>query len=145
MKQGREEKGSEASYTVEAALLLPLILAVVVAIIQICLVFHDRVIIREALEYAALRKAESEEYFLRKEDLTGRLLLSEVVDFRLSSSKWETEAFAVLESRRIVPLYFMGGDVLVKECAAKRRKLYAKEKTIISEIVTDVFRSSGER
>lgn len=130
---------SEASYTVEAALLLPLVLAVIVALIQICLVFHDRVIVREALEYAVLRKAESEEYFLKKEELTEHLLLSEVAEVDLSSSKRGTEAFAVIRSRRIVPLFFKGGDGFVRTYTAKRKKLYSQEKTIIGRIVTDVF------
>jgi len=136
---------SEASYTVEATFLVPIILAVVIALIQICLVFHDRVIVREALEYAVSMKAESEEYFLKKEEIEERLLLSEVLDVGLSSSNREAEAFVLLRTRRIVPLYFKGGDGFVRKYSAKRRKLYPREKTMMSQIVTDVFRGSGER
>ena len=137
-------KRSEASYTVEAAFLVPIILAVIIALIQICLVSHDRVIVREALEYAALKKIESEEYFLQKEELAGRLLLSEVLDIGISSSNQEAEAFVLLRSRRIVPLYFRGGDGFTRKYAAKRRKMYPQEKTMVSEIVTDAFRSLGK-
>ena len=139
-------KQSEASYTVEAALLSPIILAVVIALIQICFIFHDRVVIREALEYIAwiaegksgqemlTEKATVYEYF--KQD--GVLLASEIVDYHLDESWRSVEVCAKLKSKLIVP-FFSEDRVLVKEYSASKKRTYAEEKTIISEIALDTL------
>lgn len=139
-------KQSEASYTVEAALLSPIILAVVIALIQICFIFHDRVVIREALEYIAwiaegksgqemlTEKATVYEYF--KQD--GVLLTSEIVDYHLDESWRTVEVCTKLKSKLIVP-FFSEDRVLVKEYSASKKRTYAEEKTIISEIALDTL------
>ena len=139
-------KQSEASYTVEAALVSPIILAVVIALVQICFVFHDRVVVREALEYIALTaEISSEKETWQEEDAVyeyfeqdGVLLISEMADYHLDESWRIVEVCAKLKSKIIIP--FLGGDrVFVKEYSASRKKAYAKEKTIISEIVLDTL------
>ena len=132
----------------EAAVLVPLILAVIIAMIQICLVLHDRVIVREALESAVLQATEAEETTDGGQSGAGRavlaqtadrLLLSDITDFRLDETRTGAEAFVRMESRQIVPVYLGTGETFVKEYRAKRKKPYAQEKTIISEVILDAL------
>ena len=141
-------KRSEGSYTVEAAVLVPLVLAVIVAMIQICLILHDRVVVREALEYAVLQATEENSDTDGRQGAAGetaasltedRLLLSDITDFGLEETVNGAKASVRIESRRIVPLYLGAGDAFVKEYCAKRKKPYAQEKTILSEVILDTL------
>ena len=141
------------SYTVEAAVLVPIILAVIIALVQICLVLHDRMVIRGVVELAALQavqtngETETEQkadgvwkntVFL-PETIETRLLISEIKDTGIRETRTDTEVFVQMESRRIVPLYLGSGNGFVKEYSAKQKKQYAKEKTIISEVLLDTL------
>ena len=143
----------QGSYTVEAAVLVPIILAVIIALVQICLVLHDRMVIRGVVELAALQavqtngETETEQkadgvwkntVFL-PETIETRLLISEIKDTGIRETRTDTEVFVQMESRRIVPLYFGSGNGFVKEYSAKQKKQYAKEKTIISEVLLDTL------
>ena len=140
------------SYTVEAAVLIPVILAVIIALIQICLVLHDRTVVRGVVELAALQAAlsESEETGEGTEEARGtaifapetieeQLLISEINDAGIRETRTDVEAFVQMESKRIVPSYFGIGDGFVRDYSAKRKKQYAKEKTIISEVLLDAL------
>lgn len=132
-------KNSEASYTVEAAMLMPIVLVVIMALLQICFIYYDRVILREELEYIALCKTsanESKEVF-RPETVGRRFLLSDLTEFELKETSCGIEISACLVSRRLVPLYFPGGSVEERALTVKRKKAYAKKKTIISEVLLD--------
>lgn len=133
------DKGySDAVYTVEAAVLLPLILAVLLALIQICFVLHDRVIIREALEYAVLRGTEDETFMFDKDATEGSLLISKITDAQFLVTQRGAEAAVTLESANIVP-YFKAGDRFKKIYCAEQKKLYSEEKTIMSEVLLEVL------
>ena len=147
------DRDSQGSYTVEAAVLVPVILAVLVALIQICLVLHDRTVVRGIVELAALQTAqpaEGEESGQSKDEVWGieafapetieeQLLISEINDAGIRVNRTDAEAFVQMESRRIVPSYFGSGDGFVKEYSAKQNKQWAKEKTIISEVLLDAL------
>ena len=132
-------KNAEASYTVEAAMLMPIILAVIMALLQICFIYYDRVILREELEYIVLCKTsanESKEVF-HPETVGRRFLLSDLTEFELKETSGGIEVNACLVSRRLVPLYFPSGKVEERAFTVKRKKAYAKKKTIISEVLLD--------
>ena len=156
-----QKKGNitmEGSYTVEAAILLPVLLAVVIALLQICFIFHDRTVVRGMLELTVLQVAEDdEELFAAKtteksvadsvsdkdadisEAVEKRLLISTITDAGIRETRTGAEVFVKLESRRIVPLYFGSGAGFVKEYSAVRKKVFSKEKTIISEVLLDTL------
>ena len=143
----------QGSYTVEAAVLVPIILAVIIALMQICLVFHDRVVIRGVVELAALQAVQTSgetetgqkaeggwKYMaLLKESIEAQLLISEITDAGIRETRTDTEVFVQMESRRLVPLYFGNGNGFRKEYSSKQKKQYAKEKTIISEVLLDTL------
>ena len=54
----RNHRVLEGSYTVEAAVLLPVLLAVIIALMQICFTLYDRAVIRGILELSALQTVE---------------------------------------------------------------------------------------
>ena len=130
---------SAGSYTVEAAILFPLLLAVIISLMQICLMFHDRTVVSSLVELTALQVAEGKAETVTDRELDNRLLISEVVETGIRETQTSVEVFAQVESRRIVPLYFRSGKRFVKEYSVTRKKLYAKEKTIISEVLLDAF------
>ena len=143
-------KRSEGSYTVEAAIIIPLLLAIIVALIQICFVLHDRVVIREALEWSVLQAigeegiypenegAKDEEWFDVAE-IEKRLLISEITDLEINKMRSGYEVLVDIETRRLVPVYLGSGEGFVAEYSAKRKRLYAKEKVIISEVLLDTL------
>lgn len=135
------KKGTEASYTVEAAILTPIILAVIIAMIQICFICHDRVVLREALEYAAFCITSGQRIILAfdAEGVTEEMLLSEVTENMVTETSGGIVICAKMVSRRLVPLYFPGGGVTEREESVNRKKTYGKEKTIISEVLLDTF------
>lgn len=149
----RYNRESQGSYTVEAAVLIPVILAVIIALIQICLVLHDRTVVRGIVELVALQAAqppEGEETGQRTDEEWGnvafvpetieeQLLISEINNAGIREDRTDVEAFVQMESRRIVPLYFGSGDGFVKDYSAKQKKQHAKEKTIISEVLLDAL------
>lgn len=136
-------KRSEGSYTVEAAVLVPLALAIVVSLIQICFVFHDRVVVCEALEYAVLQKTKENTGAVAEGsnciEIEGRMLISEMTEVSVSEVSGRAEAFASLTSKRIIPVYLKSGGSFQKEYTATRKKRYAQEKTIVSQIVLDTL------
>lgn len=136
-------KRSEGSYTVEVAVLAPLVLAIVVSLIQICFVFHDRVVVREALEYAVLQKTKENIGAVAEDsncmEIEGRMLISDVTEVSVSEVRGKAEAFACLTSKRIIPVYLKSGESFQKEYTATRKKRYAREKTIVSQIVLDTL------
>ena len=129
-------KRSEASYTIEAVVLIPIILAVIVALIQICFVFHDRVIVREALEYIALTTEGDETIETAFEE---HLLLSEVKELQITELKKEIRVFAKLRSKILIPFLPESSEGIIWECSTGRKKAYAREKTMISEVVLDTL------
>lgn len=134
-------KGTEASYTVEAAILTPVVLAVMLAMIQICFICHDRVVLREALEYAAFCKTSSQRTLLAfdAQRVTEEMLLSEITDNTVSETSGGVEIYARMVSKRLIPLYFPRGGITETEASVSRKKVYAREKTIISEVLLDTF------
>lgn len=133
-----EKKYSAAVYTVEAAVLLPLILAVVLALIQICFVLHDRVILREALENAVLYATQEESYVFDRDKTEENLLISKITKEQFSRMKKGAEAVVRMESVNIVP-YLALEDRLVTTYRAEREKLFSKEKTMVSEVLLDAL------
>lgn len=131
----------QASYTVEAALLMPVILAVIMALLQICFVYHDRVILREELEYIAFCKtsAEMSSVDFDPKSLEKRFLLSEITGAEVAETKSGIEIVVSMTSRRLVPLYFPDATIEEREYSVKRKKVYAKEKTMISEVLLDTL------
>lgn len=142
-----KQKRSQASYTVEAAVLTPVILAVVVALVQICFVLHDRVIVREALEYMVMTeeadtddrnaREENTEYRFGKEE--GAYLISEPANLRIEKSWKGVEGYANLKSEIIVPFLSKTGGCFTKEYRAVKKTVYAKEKTIVCELILDTL------
>lgn len=134
----RRRKTSAAGYTVEAAIIVPVVLAVIIALIQICFTYHDRVILREALEYAALcRTATRTGEHFDPESVEGDCFLSDIVGSEIQESSRWIEISTGIVPRRLVPLYFFGGDIEKREYSANRKKAFAKEKTILSEVLLD--------
>ncbi len=140
MKKQEGKKRSEANFTVEATVLIPLITAIIVAIIQLCFVLHDRVILVEGLEHVLSReladKGQRDKDF---QEIEERLLISRLMDTRVSGTKTETTASATMESRWTVPFFFQRGQGLRKEYHASRKILYQREKTILCEIILDMI------
>lgn len=131
----------QASYTVEAAILMPVVLAVIMGLLQICFVYHDRVILREELEYVAFCKtsAETSSVIFDPKSVEKRFLLSEITETALTETKSGIEIDACMTSRRLVPLYFPEATIEERKYSVKRKKVYAKEKTMISEVLLDTL------
>jgi len=142
-------KRSEGSYTVEAAIIIPLLLAIILALIQICFVLHDRVVIRAVLEWSVLQAAEdvaypedggeTDEEWFDIADIEKKLLISRITDLESNKRQSGYETRVCIKTRSLVPIYFGSGESIVAECAATRKRSYAKEKVIISEVLLDAL------
>ena len=138
-EQSEKQEGSEANFTVEATLLIPLITAIIIAIIQLCFVLHDRIILEEGLEHVLSReiadKGQRDEGF---QEIEERLLISRLMDSAVLEKKTEVMVSATMESGWIVPFFFRRGQGLCKEYHAGRKLPHQKEKTILCEIFLDM-------
>ena len=139
-EQRRKQKRSEANFTVEATVLIPLITAIILAIIQLCFVMHDRVVLEEGLEHVLSRelseKGQREKDFREIEE---RLLISGLKNTQVSVTKTKVTASATMESRWIVPFFFRRGQGLRKEYQVSRKIPYQREKTMLCEIILDMI------
>ncbi len=140
MKEQEGKKRSEANFTVEATVLIPLITAIIIAMIQLCFVLHDRVILAEGLEHVLSRefadKGQRDKDF---QEIEERLLISRLMDTGVSGTKKELTASATMKSRWIVPFFFRRGQGLRKEYHASRKIPYQREKTMLCEIILDMI------
>lgn len=144
MQCSKEQRGkkqhSEANFTVEATVLIPIITAIILAIIQLCFVMHDRVVITEGIEHVLSREMEKNGQWEKDfQEIEQHLLISKLADTEVLSTKTELTVSAMMESRWIVPFFFRGGQGLSKEYHASRKFPYQREKTILSEIILDMI------
>ena len=96
-------------------------------------------VVSSLLELTALQVTEGDAGQVTERKWDNRLLISAVVETGIRETKTNVEVFARVESRRIVPFYFRSGKGFVKEYSVTRKKLYAKEKTIISAVLLDTL------
>lgn len=140
MKEEETQGSSEANFTVEATVLIPLITAIIIAIVQLCFVLHDRVILMEGMEHVLSReisgKGQRDEDF---QEIEERLLISRLMDTAVLETKLEVKVSVTMESRWMVPFFFRKGQGLSKEYSASRKIPYQREKTILCEIVLDMI------
>ena len=87
-EQSEKQEGSEANFTVEATLLIPLITAIIIAIIQLCFVLHDRIILEEGLEHVLSREiADKGQRDKNFQEIGERLLISRLMDTEVLEKK----------------------------------------------------------
>lgn len=145
----RNHRVLAGSYTVEAAVLLPVLLAVIIALMQICFTLHDRAVIRGILELSALQTVEGcsgadADVVLHNaafvpEELERQLLITSITDAEIYKTRTGAKVLVRMEAKRLVPLYFGSGVGFVKEYSVMRKKPYAGEKTMMSEVLLDAL------